>query len=258
MNKIYIFLTLISLSLAGCHEVTVGFMKADHAAYPIDSLHIYDTVAIRTEITRLSAMTVNEYDSLVYLKDSLKLYSEAMNKEYSYRYATEILPLDRLLDTLREDSIHHVGEIERLKEKISLKKAVVDAIYDKYLVAEEHINDIMIRLSTMDPSEGQAEPGVLDRLRELRVRVGKPIPWTTSEIEGVDGTAPIFYTIVGVRAEKGGDAELFRQQLEIKGGGRLVVPYDFKAPAGYYKVTIAITNEGYSRTIENAFTFIVN
>lgn len=258
MNKIYIFLTLISLSLAGCHEVTVGFMKADHAAYPIDSLHIYDTVAIRTEITRLSAMTVNEYDSLVYLRDSLKLYSDDMNREYSFRFMTELRPLQTQLDELLLDSVNHVGEIEQLKVKITQKEAEVNVYYDKYLEAVDRINDIQLKLSTMDPSEGQAEAGVLDRLRDLRVRVGKPIPWTTSEIEGVDGTAPIFYTIAGVRAEKGGDAELFRQQLEIKGGGRLVVPYDFKAPAGYYKVSVAITNEGYSRTIENAFTFIVN
>lgn len=258
MNKIYIFFMLISLSLVACHEVTVGFMKADHAAYPIDSLHIYDTVAIRTEISRLSAMSMNEYDSLVYLRDSLKFYSDEMNREYAFRFMTELRPLQNALDEFLKDSLSHVIEIEQQKVKISQKEAEVNAIYDKYLEALEHVNDIQVRLSTMDPSEGQAEAGVLDRLRELRVRVGKPIPWTTSEIEGVDGTAPIFYSIAGVRAEKGGDADIFWQQLEIKGGGRMIVPYDFKAPAGYYHITIAITNEGYSHTVEDAFTFIVN
>ena len=50
MNKIILFLILAGLSLAGCHEVTVGYMKTEHAAYPIDSLQIFDTVEIRNEI----------------------------------------------------------------------------------------------------------------------------------------------------------------------------------------------------------------
>lgn len=259
MNKIYLFLILIGLSLAGCHEVTVGYIKTEHAAYPIDSLHIYDTLAMRTEIARLSALSVSEYDSLKFVADSLDIEYKAVSSDYSVQYMTLVFPLERQKEKLLEDSIHHVQEIIELKKKIEKNKTeVTDPLEKKMNDLDEEIYLIREKLSTMDPSEGQAEAGVLETLTKLRARVGKPIPWTTSEIEGVDGTAPLFFSIAGVRAEKGGDAEVFRSQLTIKGGGRMMLPYDFKAPAGYYHVSVNISNEGYSRTIEDIFTFIVN
>lgn len=259
MNKIYLFLILIGLSLASCHKVTVGYIKTENAAYPIDSLHIYDTLEIRTEIARLSALSVSEYDSLKFVADSLNAEYDVVFSEYSVQYMTLVLLLERQKEDLLEDSIHHVQEIIELKKKIEKNRTeVTDPLEKKMNDLDEEINLIMEKLNTMDPSEGQVEAGVLEKLNKLRTRVGKPFPWTTSEIEGVDGTAPLFFSIAGIRAEKGGDAEVFRSQLTIKGGGRMTVPYDFKAPAGYYHVSINISNEGYSRTIENAFTFIVN
>lgn len=257
MNKIYLFLMLIGMSLTGCHEVTVGYMKTDYAAYSIDSLHIYDTVEIRREIVRLAAVSVSEYDSLEYLMDSLMTYGKQLNTDYMSQ-GMKVYHLESDLENLLEDSTGHVQEIIDLKKQIEVEGKKLELMEIELDDVTEHVNEIKAKLGTMDPEAGKAETGVLEKLKDLRIREGKPIPWITSEIEGVSGTAPIVYSIAGVRAEKGGDEEAFCSYLTIMGGGRLVVPYDFKAPAGYYHISITISNEGYSRTVEDAFTFIVN
>lgn len=82
-------------------------------------------------------------------------------------------------------------------------------------------------------------------------------PWVTLQIQGVLGTAPIIYSIESVTSPDGGNAALFMEELEIIGGGTMYYPIQPKAPAGTYVVSIRLTNEGYSKVLENAYTFIV-
>ena len=258
MNKILFFCLLAGLLLAGCHKVTVGYMKTEHAAYPIDELQIFDTVAILTEISRLESASVSLADSLHFAMDSLIEESENVYQEYIERWFKELRPLNVDLIELLKDSVSHVGEIKTLKEQIKLLEDQIEPLYDKYEEMQDEAYEIKLRLENMDPSESQADVSALESLKKLRLRVANRITWTTSEIEGVDGTAPIFYSISGIRAEKGGDADVFRSELKIKGNGRMEVPYDFKAPAGEYHISIRIENEGYSRVLEEVFTFFIN
>lgn len=82
-------------------------------------------------------------------------------------------------------------------------------------------------------------------------------PWVTLQIQGVLGTAPIIYSIESVISPDGGNAALFMEELEIIGGGTMYYPIQPKAPAGTYVVSIRLTNEGFSKVLENAYTFIV-
>ncbi len=82
-------------------------------------------------------------------------------------------------------------------------------------------------------------------------------PWVTLRIQGVLGTEPIIYSIESVKASDGGNAELFKNELEIIGGGTMYYPIQPKAPAGTYVVSIRLTNEGYSKVLEEAYTFVV-
>lgn len=82
-------------------------------------------------------------------------------------------------------------------------------------------------------------------------------PWVTLRMQGVLGTEPIVYSIESVKASDGGNAELFKEELEIIGGGSMYYPIQPKAPAGTYIVSIRLTNEGYSKVLEEAYTFIV-
>lgn len=258
MSRLYIFLLLAGLSLAGCHKVTVGYMKTEHAAYPIDSLQIYDTIAIRTEIARLEKAGVSVKDSLEFLKKGLEEEYDKLELEVFDKWYDMVWVYDKEKEDLLKDSINHVDEIARLKEQIAKNKEILQPLEDEVTELENKIQEVQDKMDKLDPSETTTDGNVLKMLEEYRMRQKKHVSWTTSEIEGVDGTAPIFYYIAGVRAEKGGDADIFRSELIIKGNGRFEVPYDFKAPTGYYHVSIRIENEGYSRVLDDVFTFIIN
>lgn len=262
MNKIVLFLLLAAFSLAGCHEVTVGYMKTEHAKYPIDTLYIFDTLEIRNQIDYLVSITQTPADLLRAEQKKLEKEADSLYEIATLRWINEVtLPgreLDELMGEDGKDSIYHVEEIRVLKEKIDKSKENIDLIYAQSDAKKDRVSEIEDQLAQLDPSENKPNESALAELEELRLRASKRITWTTSEIEGVDGTAPIFYFVTGIRAEGGGDAEVFRSDLKIKGNGRMEVPYDFKAPAGSYHVSVMIQNEGYSHTLDDAFTFIVN
>ena len=82
-------------------------------------------------------------------------------------------------------------------------------------------------------------------------------PWVTLQMQGVLGTNPITFSIEDVKASEGGNAELFEAELEIIGGGTMYYPIKPQAPAGKYVVSVRLTNEGYSKVLEDAYTFVV-
>lgn len=82
------------------------------------------------------------------------------------------------------------------------------------------------------------------------------IPWTSTSIEGVDGTLPIFATIKEIKSEDG-DVEKMRSVLTVNGAGIFSVPCHHEIPAGRYIISLTFTNEGYSKNVEDCFTIIV-
>ena len=86
-------------------------------------------------------------------------------------------------------------------------------------------------------------------------RIDNKADWTTSTIEGVLGTDPIHYSIEDVKVIGRGDVEIFKKEISIMGGGRLVFPFKYESPKGLYVVSIRIENEGYSKVVKNAFYF---
>lgn len=82
------------------------------------------------------------------------------------------------------------------------------------------------------------------------------IPWTSTPIEGVDGTAPILVSIKSV-ASNDGDAGKLKAVLTVKGDGMLNVPCHHDIPVGRYVISLTFSNEGYSKDVDNCFTIIV-
>ena len=89
------------------------------------------------------------------------------------------------------------------------------------------------------------------------IRIKNKAPWTTLAIEGVLGTPTIHYEIEEVRSLTDGDAELFKKELSIIGGGIMYYAYDGKAPKGEYWVSIRISNEGHSVVKKDVFKLIL-
>lgn len=82
--------------------------------------------------------------------------------------------------------------------------------------------------------------------------------WVSNEMAGVLGTNPLVFTLENVTAADGGNAELFKEQVRIFGGGRVYFPSkDIKAPNGTYVLSIRVSNIGYSAVVEDVFTVII-
>ena len=60
--------------------------------------------------------------------------------------------------------------------------------------------------------------GELDEIADAQ-RIKNNAPWVTQPIQGIEGTAPLIYTIEEVTATEGGDAVMFKQELSIIGNG---------------------------------------
>lgn len=97
---------------------------------------------------------------------------------------------------------------------------------------------------------------VLDPVTDA-VRIKNSAPWVTTRLQGVLGTAPINYRILDVTASDGGNADIFRQELTVRGIGVMEVPLHFEAPKGRYKVSLEAYNKDYTSAMNNVFTFIV-
>ena len=82
------------------------------------------------------------------------------------------------------------------------------------------------------------------------------IPWTSTSIEGVDGTLPIYVSIKDIRTEDG-DSEKMRSVLTVNGSGMLSIPCHHDIPVGRYVISLNFRNEGYSKDVDDCFTIIV-
>ena len=90
-------------------------------------------------------------------------------------------------------------------------------------------------------------------IRDDNMRKKVEAPWVTNQIQGVVGTAPIQY----VKASDGGDAEIFKTELKIRGGGIMEVPFVPESPNGRYVISLRVEAEEYSAIIEDVFTFVI-
>ena len=90
-----------------------------------------------------------------------------------------------------------------------------------------------------------------------QVRIKNQAPWVTTKLQGILGTPPINYRLLDVKASEGGDAEIFRQELSVRGIGVMEVPLEFKAPKGRYLISLEAYNEDHSSAMHDVFTFII-
>lgn len=117
----------------------------------------------------------------------------------------------------------------------------------------EYVPDTMLVRKEL----GELQGDDWDQYRKDRTRMEVQAPWVTNQIQGVIGTAPILYSLYDVTATDGGDAEIFKKELKVRGGGILEMPFLPESPNGRYVVSLKVEAEEYSAIIENAFTFVV-
>ena len=79
------------------------------------------------------------------------------------------------------------------------------------------------------------------------------IPWQSNEIDGVEGTLPIYFQIWSIN---GGQLEIMNQ-FTIKPTGVIELPCNHTVPNGRYVLSVKIGNKDHDYTIDSAFTVIV-
>lgn len=79
------------------------------------------------------------------------------------------------------------------------------------------------------------------------------IPWQSTSIEGVQGTAPIRYSIRSVDSDHPEAATQFTMQ----GKGIIELAWDHTVPPGKYVINIRLENEGYTVDLDSIYTVIV-
>lgn len=97
---------------------------------------------------------------------------------------------------------------------------------------------------------------VLDPIED-EIRIQNETNWVSPKIQGVLGTNPLNYELIDVKATAGGDGELFKKEVIVRGAGVMELPLHTTLPKGNYLVSLRVYNEDYSADIADAFTFIV-
>lgn len=128
--------------------------------------------------------------------------------------------------------------------------AVMEACHEKtigYLITENatYDPDTMYVRKTPDPVEDA-----------VRIEYGSP--WVSLQLQGYEGTEQIHFSVESVTSDQGeAAAATFMSELTIRGGGALMYPLENNAVPGRYKVSIRLTNPGFSQVVKDAMTVIV-
>ena len=124
-------------------------------------------------------------------------------------------------------------------------------------------NEVYYELVKVYPPEFLASIGVFPTITveegagEDYQRVQWEMPWVSTPIEGVQGTAQIFVTIKSIREESGGSVAEALEQIKVYGDGTFEVPLKHTIPVGRYVISLNFRNEGYSKDVDDCFTIIV-
>ena len=90
------------------------------------------------------------------------------------------------------------------------------------------------------------------------VRIENKAPWVSLALQGYEGTQQILFSVESVTSNQGEEAAaIFKKDLTIRGGGILLYPLENDAKPGVYKVSVRLTNPGYSHVLRDAMTIIV-
>ncbi|WP_133250126.1 hypothetical protein [Marinifilum breve] len=83
------------------------------------------------------------------------------------------------------------------------------------------------------------------------------IPWVSYPLQGVDGTRPLFYRVIGATKVGGGDVTELLSKCSMRGDGAVEIEFENNITAGEYLLDIEVSNEGYAHELPNMLRVIV-
>lgn len=89
------------------------------------------------------------------------------------------------------------------------------------------------------------------------LRYKNNIPWVTTGIQGLKGTAPIKIEVISILPATP-ESDKLKKLITIRGSsGIMEVPLDHGLLPGRYLISLRFSNEGWSKEMKDAFTFII-
>lgn len=254
MKKMTTIIGILSVWLVftSCEGPAVGYLVTEDVTYPIDSMVVMTYPRLEQEILNLEQRKT-DFDSSDEGKAILEKKEELEKIVAIYEFkADSIQEIKNDLEDQMYGSDISDEEFERLYELWEKEHAVQDDLYRLWEEVDAKIADVMaVRKEVI----GNIDHDIL----LLQRQIADTVPWTSSPVEGVLGTEPITYSIARIDGENDVKTSLFSKYLTIIGGGRFILYWSKVEllPLGRYVISIRVTNEGYSRVIDNVFTFIV-
>lgn len=255
MNKlvIIIILGITGLMFTACEEEHPGYLFSSEAAYPIDSLIVL-TPASQQQTLKTMQETKTNFEKT---EEGKALFQKKTELQ------TQLADLQDQSDELRdkiwdlEDAAYdaedagNFDEADRLweeREEVRQQKKPIDnAIWS---IRYEQIPEIEDQITA---AIGNIESEIV----LIQRRLEKKTAYTTSIIDKVKGTAPLIYSIAGIKALDEGDADRFADYVSVMGGGRFIITWDENIPVGRYIISLYVENEGWKNLLPEVFTIIV-
>lgn len=257
--KHILWMTIWTVCLLGCEQKEVGYLITDEAAYPVNRMEIYN---INTKITELQQLQAdfNEVAAPVRERyDRLNADYKAKQEEFDHFVRYEVQTVQDSISFILDKELD-ADQIEQLKQRLEeVLYPERDRLNELVNIAQLAMQKVEREIEDLCTQMGIASVVELDEeIAELERRIKYHIPWSTSTIEGVLGTEPLVYEIVSIHNDAHPeDAAKFLPYTGMMGGGRIYVTQDLDVSAGEYVLTIRVSNEGWSKVLENAFTFVV-
>lgn len=252
--KSILFVLIVILSITACRDIAVGFLEVDEASYSIDSLVLFDQA---DSLRKMEVLWDRFQEAAVDLRQESSVLEEKTNAakgklndfdEKTYN------PLLAKLKTLSPGTPEYIAceqELEAAKILRDVKKEEWEEANLEWWNKKQEVKELAAR-------SGIGEEKVFkQQMATLKGAIDRGNPWVTLPISGVLGTEPMIYSIENVYNEDSAAAELFGKSLSIIGGGKMLLKTDNKAPAGKYRISIRVENEGHSAVLKDIFVFIV-
>ena len=119
-----------------------------------------------------------------------------------------------------------------------------------------------VKVGYLKADKAEYDPASIVVRKELdpvedALRIKNETNWVSPKVQGVLGTNPLKYELIDVNVSEGGDKELFKREVLVRGGRIMELPLHTTLPKGRYEVSLRVYNDDYSAELKDAFTFIV-
>ena len=246
-NLIYIIALGITWLFSACQDVTVGYLIMDESAgYAKDTMYI--VTKAENELQRLKNIKIVVGQEVENEQDELRAQID------------DIYNSDEFWDASDEAYAEAEANNPNFWDDTKYAEQVEKELADRFGITplQEALDNAEALLNKNAIEMGYTSWAILEKqVEEYQNRVDFQLVWATSNIEGIQGTEPLVYTVISVKSEKPENATKFMKCVQAVGKGIMYVDYNPDVPVGTYTVTLQVENEGRTRILKDVFTFVL-